>query len=155
MPIARNPRCGHSCCVPLDPVAALTRTCAVDLTLDLAAPRAARTLVALLLRQWGAADDGVLDGASIVVSELVTNALVHCDDSGPITVGLELREAQVLLWVRDSSPAVPAQRRADEQAEDGRGLDIVSQIASHWGIEPQATGKRVFALLPLSPARCA
>ena len=131
------------------------RTCEFDLTLDFAAPRAARSLLNLLLPQWGVRDEDVLDGATIVISELVTNALLHCDEGGPVRVRIELREELLRLYVADPSPAIPAQRVTGPDAEEGRGLSIVDQIAEEWGVEPQPDGKRVFADLPLSPARCA
>ena len=132
--------------------AAARRTCSVQLTLDLAAPRAARRLLLLLLTQWGVDDPDVHDGASIVVSELITNVLVHCDDGGPATLDIELHETRLVLSVLDGSPVVPTQRTPDDEAESGRGLGIISQIASGWGIEPRPTGKRVYAELPLLTA---
>ena len=138
-----------------DPVVLTTRTCSVDLTLDLSAPRTSRKLVTLLLEQWGIDDREVLDGATIVVSELVTNALVHGDDGGPITLGMDLHDQQVILWVTDRATAVPAQRAAAPADENGRGLSIVSQLAIRWGVEPTPTGKRVYAELPLPATWCA
>lgn len=124
------------------------RTCAVDLTLDLCAPRAARRLVDLVLRQWGVQDQDVLDGAAIVVSELVTEALVGGDDIGPVTVGVELLASRLRLWVADPAPAVPAQRSPD----DAVGFAIVSRIAQHWGLEAAGSGTRVYADLPVEQA---
>lgn len=138
-----------------EPAGAVTRTCTAELTLDLTTPRTARSLVVLLLDQWGVADEDVADGATIVVSELVTNALVHCDDGGPISLGVHLDGPRLVLSVVDHSPAVPAQRPADDGDENGRGLSIVGQIASRWGVEPHPVGKRVYAELPLTSARCA
>ena len=156
MPIARNPSCAHCGTVPASPPFLTTlRSCEVDLTLDLAAPRTARSLVSLLLHQWGVVDEDSLDGATIVVSELVTNALVHCDDGGPVRLGVELHEAQLVLWVADASPIVPAQRACEQDDENGRGLGIVGQLALRWGVEPCPAGKRVFAELPIERSRCA
>lgn len=132
-----------------------TRTCSIDLTPDLSAPRTARRLLTLLLEQWGLDDQDLLDSASIVVSELVTNALVHDDDGGPITLALELRGPRITLSVADRSPGVPAQRVARTGDEGGRGLSIVSQLASRWGVEPTPSGKRVFAELPVPTSCCA
>lgn len=123
--------------------------------MDLAAPRTARHLLTLLLPQWGVTDQEVIDSATIVLSELVSNVLVHCDDGGPVTVGMELRDAELVLWVADGSPAVPRQRVAGADAESGRGLSIVGQLARRWGVEPHPVGKRVFAELPVEGSRCA
>ena len=133
----------------------MTRSCSVDLTLDLTAPHCARTVACLLLRHWGVVDDEALHGTAIVVTELVTNALVHSDDGGPIRLDLQVREDALTLSVTDRSGTLPLQRVADQHAEDGRGLTLVSQLASTWGIEPLPVGKRVFARLPLPASHCA
>ena len=138
-----------------NPGALVTRSCSVDLTLDLSAPRTARTLVTLLLEQWGLDDRDLLDGSSIVVSELVTNALVHGDDGGPVTLGLDLRDTRITLWVADRTASVPTQRVPATGDENGRGLSIVGQLSLRWGVEPTATGKRVYADLPLPATSCA
>ena len=131
------------------------RSCTVELTCDLSAPRTARHLVTLLLKHWGVTDADVLDAATIVVSELVTNVLVHCDDGGPLTVVLQLHDEQLRLLVEDRATAVPAQRLAGAEDESGRGLGIVAQLAAHWRVEPLSDGKRVVVDLPVSPASCA
>jgi anti-sigma regulatory factor (Ser/Thr protein kinase) len=148
MPIACNGHCAESGGVP----SFTARTCAVDLTCDLAAPRTARRLVVLVLRQWGVVDEEVLDGASIVVSELVTNVLMHCDDGGPMRVDLALDDQGVTVAVVDHNPVVPAQRTAGEADENGRGLSIIGQLAARWEVQPLSGGKRVAASLPVQSA---
>lgn len=130
------------------------RTCTVDLTLDLAAPRTSRNLLDLLLPQWGVHDPDVLDGAALVASELVTHALVQSDDGGPVTIGVELHEEALRLWVLDRSPAVPEQRGPRSGPGDARGLVIVGQIAVRWGVEPHSGGLRSYADIPLQPVPC-
>lgn len=131
--------------------AAPLRTCRVDLTLDLAAPRTSRSLLHLLLPQWGLHDPDILDGAALVVSELVTHALVQSDDSGPVAVGVELRDDTLRLWVLDRSPGGPAQGGSRVGTADARGLVIVGQIAVRWGVENLGDGLRSYADLPLLP----
>lgn len=143
--------------MPMPPAGALSRTCTAQLTLDLTAPHAARRLVLLLLNQWGATDEDVLGAATVIVSELVTHALLHADGSGPAELHLALSaaESRLVLSVVDPSPVVPAQRAADDEDEPGSGLSLVGQIASRWGVEPHPAGTRVFAELPLSTEHCA
>lgn len=131
----------------------MSRTCTVDLALDPAAPSAGRSLVRLLLRQWGVADADVHDEAALVVSELVTNALVHGGRTATLT--LALVDDRVQVAVQDSSPLIPAPRASSVDDESGRGLEIVSMLALGWGVEPVPGGKRVFAELALAGAHCA
>ena len=133
----------------------MPRTCSVDLTLDLAAPHTARKLLCLLLPQWGIEDRGVIDDAALIVSELVTNAFVHGGrQGGSITVGAEAGP-ELVLWVVDTLPGVPTQRQAPVDAENGRGLEILSQLTTRWGVEETAGGKRVYASIPVDASRCA
>ena len=126
------------------------RTCSVDLTLDLSAPRTSRTLVDLLLRQWSVTDPAALDDAAIVVSELVTHVLVHSDDGGPITVGLDYADTLIRFWVLDrcARPAVPRQTRT----ESPPGMPVVEQLASRWGVQRWPEGRCLYAELPLGPS---
>lgn len=151
MAIACNAHCLHTRRM----TTTTSRRCRIELTCDLAAPRAARHLVTLLLRQWGVADRDTVDGATIVVSELVTNVLVHCDDGSPVVLGLELQDERLRVLVEDRTPAVPAQRDAGPTDENGRGLGIVAQLAARWDVEQLADGKRVVVELPLGTAWCA
>lgn len=126
--------------------------CTVDLTLDLSAPRVARNLIDLLLPHWDVRDADLIDSAGLVVSELVTHALVASDDGGPATVGVELAEELLRLWVLDRSAGVPLQRPAATSADDVRGLLVVGQIAARWGIERDPEGRRAYADIPLRSA---
>ena len=130
------------------------RACSVDLTLDLTAPRTSRHLLDLLLPQWGLHDQDVLDGAALVMSELVTHALVQSADGGPVTIGIELQTEALRLWVLDQTPAVPEQRGPRPGPDDARGLVIVGQIAVRWGVVPHAGGLRSYADLPLLAVPC-
>ena len=133
----------------------MLRSCSVDLTLDLAAPYTARKLLCLLLPQWGVADQVAIDDAALVVSELVTNAFVHGDGGGGVvTVGVHLG-AELVLSVSDPSAGVPLQRNAGADAENGRGLEILTELTSRWGVEQSPNGKRVVATLRVRSERSA
>lgn len=120
-----------------------------DLPLDLTAPATARCVVDSVLRQWGVVDADVLASCSIVVSELVTNALSHTgDDGGTATLELDRDGGSLRLAVVDGSDLVPRMRAADETDTGGRGLAIVEQLSLRWGTEPVPGGKRVYAELP-------
>jgi anti-sigma regulatory factor (Ser/Thr protein kinase) len=124
----------------------------------------ARRFVAEGLRAWGHED--LVDDAALCVSELAGNAALHGGSTYIEVCVLDLDRA-VRLWVEDDGPVAPAAITprttlpgpAVEAAErgdlellldapaTGRGLAIVSVLASDWGVEELARGKRVWAEL--------
>jgi anti-sigma regulatory factor (Ser/Thr protein kinase) len=81
--------------------------------------------------------------AALLVSELVTNAIIHGKTSATVEVH---RPADILrVSVRDASPALPpVGARPTLSAESGRGLTIVSVLADAWGIETVDGGKAIW-----------
>ncbi|MEC3993891.1 SpoIIE family protein phosphatase [Actinacidiphila sp. DG2A-62] len=110
---------------------------------DLHAVLEARRFVRELLARWGL--PGVCDDLEVLVSEVVTNALIHAHSD----VDLRLRDYpdRVRVEVRDSDPypPVPTALLDDDagnlEAESGRGLLIVDALASAWGSSPAGRGK--------------
>jgi anti-sigma regulatory factor (Ser/Thr protein kinase) len=102
------------------------------------APRAARDLVSRALVDWRLSQQ--IPDACLVVSELVTNAMIHAGTDIDVTLAEHRRSVRVA--VRDHSPALPVERhgRSDEH---GRGLGIVAELASSWGVLPHADGGKV------------
>lgn len=122
----------------------------VDLTLDLAAPRTARRLVAALLPQWGADDQDLVDGTTLVASELVAEALVRSDDGGPVRLELLLAPSFLRVAVSEPGLVLPPQRE-----DSAARLGIVRSLATDWGTEPVAGGGcRTWADLPLQAEVC-
>lgn len=82
------------------------------------------------------------DDIVIVVGELVVNAVLH---SG-VAQELRLRRTphRVVLEVLDRSPRPPRPRPTDPEAESGRGLYMVAQLADRWGARPLEGGKSVW-----------
>ncbi|MFJ1787296.1 ATP-binding protein [Streptomyces anulatus] len=109
----------------------------------------ARRLVHRALDVWGLTD--VQDDAGLVVSELLTNAVLHAHrgDSVRVTV-TRLGEGRVRVAVVDLSRDRPAACAAGDDQESGRGLDIVDALSGgQWGVDPLPWGKRVWATLGL------
>ena len=130
--------------VSVDQICHLHDTISAARTFDgLAAPRAARAFVRELLA--GRVDPDVSDDATLAVSELTTNAVLHAASSFSVTV--TLRPGSVRVAVRDESPALPAWRAAHGFETSGRGLHIVAGVAQRWGIDIVASGKVVWAEL--------
>jgi anti-anti-sigma regulatory factor len=94
----------------------------------------------------------LINRAVLVASELVTNAVVHTQ--GPLRLRLEWREEQLYVAVHDGSPRLLrlAVDPGDPEAEGGRGLLIVDQLASRWGVrQPREGGKVIWCLLERAP----
>jgi anti-anti-sigma factor len=96
-------------------------------------------------RRWV---EDLIDRAVLVASELVTNAVVH--SQGPVRLRLELHQERLHLAVYDQSPRLLAlaAEPGDLEAEGGRGLLIVDQLASAWGVHPApGGGKAIWCVL--------
>lgn len=92
-------------------------------------------------------DDGVLADAVLLVSELVSNAVLHASGPVVLTVAVELASASVRLEVEDASPVPPVLRDYGSHAATGRGLALVERVSSAWGVEAAGTGKIVWVEL--------
>ncbi|MFP3906571.1 MAG: ATP-binding protein [Acidimicrobiales bacterium] len=96
-----------------------------------------------LLSEWGC--QAMVTDAQLVVSELVNNAILHAGSS--CRVSLALSDQRLTIEVTDDDPSPPEPQPFDPHREGGRGLLIVSTLATRWGIEPVGTGKTVWAEL--------
>jgi anti-anti-sigma factor len=107
------------------------------------AAAAARLYVRDLLGYWQPAlpDSAVLERAVLVTNELVTNAVVHARTD--LRLRLELRGDWLHIAVRDGSPRVLRMVSANPEAEGGRGLRLVEQLARAWGVHPHPDGGKV------------
>ncbi|WP_275466582.1 ATP-binding protein [Streptomyces noursei] len=97
------------------------------------------------MREWAdVLDQQVLDNAELVVAELLVNAVQHAG-GGPIAAGARLGDDGLLIEVIDTSPVFPALGLPSMDAENGRGLLLVSALADRHGVEPVPPGKRCWA----------
>ncbi|MBV1936144.1 SpoIIE family protein phosphatase [Streptomyces sp. BV286] len=111
------------------------------------AVRHARRFTRRILRVWGAAEDA--DAVLLVVSELVTNALVHTD--GQVRLDLTLINNRLRVAVADVSPRTPIKPTSiGWEATGGRGILLVEALSATWGTVPVSGGKQVWAELPLT-----
>ena len=90
-------------------------------------------------------DPQLADDAALVVTELVTNALLHA--GLPVVVRVAATSKKIRIEVADSSRIPPVPPRPDTEAMTGRGLGMVSRLADRWSFEPTSDGKVVWAEL--------
>ena len=83
------------------------------------------------------------DDARIVVSELVTNAVLH--GGGCTGVDVSLRNGGLRIEVRDGSRVPPLLVRPSEESLTGRGLRLVASVSERWGARAEDGGKVVWA----------
>ncbi|WP_441247780.1 SpoIIE family protein phosphatase [Kitasatospora sp. McL0602] len=107
-------------------------------------PGLARRFTRSTLKAWGL--PGLSDLAELMVSELVTNALLHA--GAPRRLRL-FRDRTLTVEVADSGAQAPRLRSSAEQDEGGRGMHLVSELAHRWGTRPTRDGKVVWAELEL------
>ena len=87
------------------------------------------------------------DDAIFVVSELVTNAIVHGE--APITLTVDVQMDAVVVSVCDAGSGHPIPRSAGERDENGRGLGIVDGFSERWYVEHAEGSKTTTARVPL------
>ena len=109
--------------------------------------RRAREVIRDLYAEAPRAPDN-LDTALLLVSEVVTNAVLH--GRGKAVLDAHLAPERLEVGVTDDNPVPPEVQHVEEVlAESGRGMLLVEQLAARWGVEPTASGgKRVWFELP-------
>ncbi|MEV7521130.1 SpoIIE family protein phosphatase [Streptomyces sp. NPDC091371] len=108
---------------------------------DTEAPAMARHLIRAAAAAWGAWDRA--DEIELAADELMTNALVHTDGGGHVSMRLTA-DGRIRIEVEDFSSALPRRREAGDWAVSGRGLMLVDRLSDQWGVEPRGGGKCVW-----------
>ncbi|MGW0464945.1 ATP-binding protein [Streptomyces sp. NPDC003027] len=98
----------------------------------------ARRLAEERLILWGC-DPEIRDTVTLIVSELVTNAVVHTA-SRRIVCELREGEEQLRIAVRDEGGAADPLIRDCGEEERGRGLVLVDALCGAWGAESTGHG---------------
>jgi anti-sigma regulatory factor (Ser/Thr protein kinase) len=116
------------------------RSASTSLPPEPTSAQACRRFLLSTLEDWGA--DAFADDAVLLLSELVTNAVLHAGTE----IGIEIQlDGDVLrVSVRDGDPRLPTVRHYSLLSGTGRGLALVAQTATSWDVEALPTGKRVW-----------
>jgi serine phosphatase RsbU (regulator of sigma subunit)/anti-sigma regulatory factor (Ser/Thr protein kinase) len=118
---------------------------------DPAQIRGARQEVKALMHDWS--DPDQTDAAALLVSELVTNVLVHTDEDAVLTACLlgTPGNRRLRVDVGDRNDDMPHPRTPGELASSGRGLLLIQQLSDAWGVNPHGDGKAIWFELHESP----
>jgi serine phosphatase RsbU (regulator of sigma subunit)/anti-sigma regulatory factor (Ser/Thr protein kinase) len=118
---------------------------------------AARGFVRRILTGWGAGT--VVDDAVLLVSELVTNAIVHAGTETEVACSRLDGAVRVEVSDRHPSRTLPSPTLGQDatDSEGGRGLFLSATLASAWGVQYTPAAKQVWFALDLpdaTPHRC-
>ena len=104
---------------------------------------------ASLARRWvierlGDFPGDAADDVALLVTEVVTNAIIHAKT--PIDVGVSIVAGAARVEVVDRSLVLPAAKGYTVNAATGRGLTLLDALATAWGAEtlPGGAGKVVW-----------
>jgi anti-sigma regulatory factor (Ser/Thr protein kinase) len=135
----------------------------LDLASKPTAVRWARLHAKDLLGTWEV-PESVAEPAFLIVSELVTNAVLHAGQSRDYggsrpeaprcSLNFWLTRRGLTVAVYDQERTPPVRREASEDADGGRGLALVEALSNRWGYTYPSSdsGKLVWARLPLPSA---
>jgi anti-sigma regulatory factor (Ser/Thr protein kinase) len=104
---------------------------------------AARAFLTQLLDGWGVTAE-VIDDASLMTSELMSNAVRH--GVGVVNLRIEVKDGLLHVSVHDESREAPVMNAANDSDSGGRGMWIVQSLARDWGSDSDSEdpGKTVW-----------
>lgn len=123
----------------------------IDLEADSSEVARARRFCVDLMTTWGT-NEIVVDTVELLVSEVVTNAVLHARTACHLTIERVLAGAdgkvrgpnRVRVEVSDGDPTLPMSKHYDLEAGSGRGLHLIEALSDGFGTEPGPNGKRVW-----------
>ncbi|MGW0839684.1 SpoIIE family protein phosphatase [Streptomyces sp. NPDC002787] len=103
-----------------------------------------RQQVRELLHDWNCDDQ--VDSAVLLVSEMLTNVLVHTDADALLVAEVtgDGGKRRMRVEVTDTSDDLPHKRHPGELASSGRGLVLMDMLADAWGVDPRGDGKSIW-----------
>lgn len=107
-----------------------------------------RRIAAARLRYCGL--ESMTDDVMLIVSELLTNALLHSGTT-EISLSITVEDGTLSVRVRDGMPGACTAQRPQDTAESGRGLLLVDALTKgsggDWGTED--AGAETWCSLPI------
>ena len=105
----------------------------------------ARRFTVEVLQRWNCNE--LVDTATLLVSELVTNAVLHARSDSQLV--LRRLDERLRVEITDDSASAPMRRTYSAEAGTGRGMMLVEALSVRWGSERDGDGKRVWFELEL------
>ena len=121
--------CEFGCCLFTSTASSSAMQAACRLAPHPTSPSAARHFVEANV---GEVPHPILELLGLLITEVVTNAIVHAQTSLVVTVSM--RGEAIRVEVHDDSPALPVMVRAALDEAGGRGMAIVDGLADDWGV---------------------
>jgi anti-sigma regulatory factor (Ser/Thr protein kinase) len=116
---------------------------------------AARAFITQTLAATGREQRVDSDAATLLTSELVTNAILHTESGAPggtvTIVVVDVPDGVLIEVIDDGSGGTPVVK-GDLLATDGHGLYLVQQLTAQWGYLREAAGTTVWFHLVPEPA---
>ena len=112
------------------------------------APQSARSFLRAALQTWQL--DGFGEVTELLADELVANVVRHV--GSPMTLRATSEGATLRVEVDDPSTAAPVLQHPETHASSGRGILLVSILATQWGTEVHDGGKTVWFEIDVSTA---
>lgn len=129
----------------------MCRVASAEFDAIVSAPALARRFVRERLQRWELAE--LVDTATLLTSELVSNAVTHAN--GDPSVVVAVADGVVEVGVSDENPDLPPRpprlttpfgpgNETVGVPTGGRGLLLVDLLADEWGATPVGNGKQVW-----------
>lgn len=115
---------------------------AVDVRLDLPRHPTAPSLARLRVRNLRGLPDRSRDTVELLVTELVTNAIIHSYGTGQVGVHVVVDDRKLRLEVDDGAEPRSTFRRVGRPSTTdpgGRGLFLVQELSSRWGVDGESS----------------
>jgi len=94
------------------------------------APAAARRFAVATLRSWEL--DALAETVELLVSEVITNAVVHAETGG--SMSMRWIDGVVRVEVTDGGRGAVVARHPGPNEVTGRGMALVESLARQWGV---------------------